>query len=104
MDSCLRSIASILPVDKREIAVEATYEIGNTLLATLVLIAICEVASHKTVRDLRKTKEGALLHTSGFVSTIFNFIFLAVPVQVTARLYVQLVGVFSLRFAHTKVS
>lgn len=89
MDSFLRSLASFLPVNEHEIVVEAIYEMGHTLVLTLGLIAICEVASHKTVTALRKTKEGASLHNSGFVSTLFNFAFVAIPVHIIARLYVQ---------------
>jgi hypothetical protein len=88
MDSYLRTIVSFLPVDKQEIAVEATREVWPIIVATWVLIAVCEVTSYKTVRDLRKTKEGALLHTYGCVSSFFNFIFPAIPVHVAARLYV----------------
>lgn len=90
MYSLLRSHTYSLSDEEREIAVDAFYEVVNqTLLSTLVLVAICEVASHKTVRELRKTKEGASLHNSGIATTLFNFFVLAIPVHVAARLYVQ---------------
>jgi hypothetical protein len=91
-DSILRSWTSfLLPVERQDVAVDAFYEILTswTLFPTLILLVVCEMASYETVAALRKTKEGAALHTSGVVSTLGNLFFLGIPVHVLARLYVH---------------
>jgi uncharacterized membrane protein (GlpM family) len=91
VDSIFRPLTSFLSVAQQEIVVDALDEVlsGTTFFPTLALIAICEIASHKTVRELRKTKEGASLHNSGLATTLFNFFFLGIPIHILARLYVS---------------
>jgi hypothetical protein len=71
---------------QEDVAVAAIYEITPTFVLTVLIVAICEIASYSTVRALRKTSEGAALHTSGIIATLFNLFFIGIPVHVIARL------------------
>jgi hypothetical protein len=86
MDNLFHSLLSFLPQQQRDIAVDAIYEITPTFLLTIVVVAVCELASYQTVQALRKTKEGAALHTSGIIATLFNLFIIGIPVHVVARL------------------
>jgi hypothetical protein len=87
MDHFLHALVGrILPTAQQDIAVAAIYEISPTFLLTVLVVAICEMASLPTVRALRKTSEGAALHTSGIIATLVNIFFIGIPVHVIARL------------------